>query len=323
MKNSQPVTPDNPPQQIVASDNATRVVIKTTWIGLIANLALAFLKIVAGILGHSRAVVADGLHSLSDLISDIAVLAGVKLWSKPADCCHPYGHQRFETLVTLFIGLLMVMTGVGIGWDALLAWQHGKVHQAGHIALGAALGSIAVKEILFRWTLRKGQKVNSSALIANAWHHRSDALSSIPAALAVLGSMFLPGQAWVDLVGAVIISLFILYSAFNICSPALGSLVDAGASEDITRRVHELAAQVEGVKGVHRLRTRHHGGLFVDMHLYVEGSLTVRQGHDISDKVEQLLLAEGPNIMEVLIHTDPWEENALPENATAPLLKPS
>ena len=287
---------------------AIECVIQVTWVGLGVNLGLSVLKIIAGILGHSRAVVADGLHSLSDLISDIAVLVGVRLWSKPADASHPYGHQRFETLVTLFIGLLMLMTGVGIGWDAVFAWSEGKPRQAGHIALVAAVSSMVIKELLFRWTLRKGQQVNSSALIANAWHHRSDALSSMPAALAVLGSMFLPGQAWIDLAGAVVISLFILYSAFNICSPALGSLVDTGASEDITQRLYELASVVEGVKGIHRLRTRHHGGLFVDMHLYVDGGLTVQQGHYIADAVEHLLLAEGPNIMEVLVHVDPWKE---------------
>ena len=295
-----------------ASSTSADVVIRATWVGLIANIGLSILKIVAGIIGHSRAVVADGLHSLTDLISDFAVLLGVRVWSKPADDCHPYGHQRFETLVTLFIGLLMVMTGIGIGWDAILAWTKGKTHDAGYIALVAALCSMVAKEVLFRWTLNKGKKINSSALIANAWHHRSDALSSLPAAIAVLASMLLPGQAWIDLAGAAVISLFILYSAFNICSPALGSLVDAGASGEITQQLYEAAVVVEGVKGIHRLRTRHHGGLFVDMHLYVDGSLTVKQGHDIADEVEQLLLREGPNIIEVLVHVDPWEEDVTP-----------
>lgn len=285
---------------------AADTVIRATWIGLLVNVGLSVLKIMAGTIGHSRAVVADGLHSLSDLVSDLAVLVGVRVWSKPADCCHPYGHQRFETLVTLFIGLLMVITGIGIGWDAVLAWTDGKTHNVGYIALIAALSSMVIKEILFRWTLRKGKQINSSALIANAWHHRSDALSSLPAALAVVGSMLLPGQAWIDLAGAVVISVFILYSAFTICAPALGSLVDAGASEEITQRLYKMASVVDGVKGIHRLRTRHHGGLFVDMHLYVDGSLTVKQGHDIADKVEHLLLQEGPNIIEVLVHVDPW-----------------
>ena len=281
-------------------------VIRATWVGLLVNVGLSILKIAAGTIGHSRAVVADGLHSLSDLVSDFAVLVGVRVWSKPADGCHPYGHQRFETLVTLFIGLLMVMTGIGIGWDAVLAWTEGKTHNAGYIALIAALSSMAIKEILFRWTLRKGKQINSSALIANAWHHRSDALSSLPAAIAVIGSMLLPGQTWIDLAGAVVISVFILYSAFSICAPALGSLVDAGASEEITRQLYKMASVVEGVKGIHRLRTRHHGGLFVDMHLYVDESLTVKEGHDIADRVEHLLLQEGPNIIEVLVHIDPW-----------------
>lgn len=287
-----------------------QTVTKTTWIGLIFNVGLSALKIIAGTLGNSRAVVADGFHSLSDLISDFAVLVGVRLWSKPADTCHPYGHQRFETLVTLFIGFLMILTGLGIAWDAVAAWTEGETQQPGFIALIAAIVSIVIKEGLFRWTLYKGQQVNSSALIANAWHHRSDALSSVPAALAVLGSLFLPQYDWIDLAGAIMISLFILFSAFNICSPALGSLVDTGASEDITERLYQLAATVEGVKGIHRLRTRHHGGLFVDMHLHVDGKLSVNQGHDIALAVEALLLREGPQIIEVLIHVDPWKAEA-------------
>ena len=285
-----------------------RTVTVTTWIGLIVNLALSVLKILAGTLGNSRAVVADGLHSLSDLISDFAVLAGVKIWSKPADSRHPYGHQRFETLVTLFIGVLMVGTGIGIAWDAFSSWDEGNISNAGPVALVAALISIVSKEVLFHWTRHKGKQVNSSALIANAWHHRSDALSSMPAAIALLVSMFLPQFAWIDLAGALIIALFILFSAFKICSPALGSLVDTGASEDIIERLYELAVTVEGVKGIHRLRSRYHGGLFVDMHLHVDGTLTVNQGHDIALAVEKLLLEEGPHTLEVLIHIDPWND---------------
>lgn len=287
---------------------STRTVTQTTWVGLWVNVVLSVVKIVAGTLGHSRAVVADGLHSLTDLISDFAVLIGVRIWTKPADSGHPYGHQRFETLVTLFIGLLMLMTGFGIGWDAVTAWTDGRAHQAGPIALIAAIGSMIVKELLFHWTLHKGKQVNSSALIANAWHHRSDALSSLPAAIAVTGSMFLPQLVWLDLAGALVIAVFILFSAFKICSPALGSLVDAGASEDITQRLYQLAVTVDGVKGIHQLRTRYHGGLFVDMHLHVDGRLTVNEGHNIALGVEALLLKEGPHIHDVLIHIDPWNE---------------
>ncbi|MCL6269057.1 cation diffusion facilitator family transporter [Sansalvadorimonas sp. 2012CJ34-2] len=286
--------------------DAIKVISRVTWVGLLVNVILSALKIIAGTLGNSRAVVADGLHSISDLVSDVAVLVGVHIWSAPADSNHPYGHQRFETLVTLFIGLMMVAAGSGIGWDAITAWHEGTTKPTGMIALVAALCSIALKEILFRWTLHKGKHVNSSALIANAWHHRSDAFSSMPAALATLGSMFLPGQVWIDIAGAGIISLLILYSAVNICAQALGSLVDRGASLEITDQLYEMASEVEGVRGIHRLRTRHHGGLFVDMHLHVDGHLTVTEGHDIALAVEALLMREGPNIIEVLIHIDPW-----------------
>ncbi len=292
--------------QTSITDNRIQDISQVTWVGLLVNVLLSLFKIIAGTLGHSRAVVADGLHSLSDLISDIAVLVGVRLWTAPADADHPYGHQRYETLVTLIIGLMMMAAGLGIGWDAANHWHNESVTSSEPIALWAAVSSVILKEILFRWTLFKGQKLNSSALIANAWHHRSDAFSSLPAVVAVIGSMLLPGQGWIDLTGAGMISLLILHSAFNICAPALGSLVDKGASEEITQQLYELASTVEGVKGIHNLRTRHHGGLFVDLHLDVDARLTVLEGHDIADAVTDLLKKEGPNVAEVLIHVDPW-----------------
>ena len=298
-----------------AESDTVAEISRVTWVGLLINAALSILKIAAGTLGNSRAVVADGLHSLSDLVSDIAVLVGVRLWSAPADDNHPYGHQRYETVVTLIIGMMMIAAGIGIGWDAMQAWHTGATRPASLLALGAALSSIVVKEILFRWTLAQGERINSSALIANAWHHRSDALSSMPAAVAVIGSMLFPGMVWIDLAGAALISLLILHSAFHICAPALGSLVDRGASKEITGQLHKIASTVPGVRGIHRLRTRHHGGLFVDLHLYVDCDLTVYQGHEIALAVEALLMREGPNVAEVLIHIDPWGKDCYCQQA--------
>ncbi|GAA4895061.1 cation diffusion facilitator family transporter [Ferrimonas pelagia] len=292
---------------------------RITWLGLWANLALALFKIVAGTLGHSRAVVADGVHSLSDLISDIAVLIGVNIWSAPADSDHPYGHQRFETAVTLFIGVMMFVAALGIAWDAHSAWQQQSLRDTGMIALIAALSSIAIKEGLFRWTLREGQRLGSSAVIANAWHHRSDAYSSMPAAIAVAGAMLLPGQLWIDLIGAGVIALFILHASVKICLPAFHELLDKGAPEGVTARLTELALAVDGVQEIHKLRTRFHGGLMVDMHLTVNGNLTVRQGHAIAEAVEQKLLSEGNDVREVLIHIDPCDASAA-ERISAPSL---
>ncbi|GAA5191974.1 cation diffusion facilitator family transporter [Ferrimonas gelatinilytica] len=295
----------------MSAQELKRGVQRVTAIGFVLNAILALVKILAGTLGHSRAVVADGIHSLSDLISDIAVLVGVNIWSAPADDDHPYGHHRFETAVTLFIGLMMILAGVGIAWDAVEAWRNQAVRDTGLIALAAALASIIIKEALFRWTLKEGRRLNSKAVIANAWHHRSDAFSSLPAAIAVIGAMLMPQLIWIDLVGAVIIALFIFHAGLKICLPALNEFLERGADPEVTREIKRLAHSIKGVQDIHRLRTRYHGGLLVDMHLTVNGHLSVRQGHDIAEAVESCLLAEGPDIREVLIHIDPCEASAM------------
>ncbi len=280
---------------------------KVTWVGLVVNAVLSVAKVAAGVAGNSRAVVADGVHSISDLITDVALLVGVHFWSAPADERHPYGHARVETMVTVSIGLLLAAAGVGIGWDAIVSFQSGNVHSARPIAFAAAMVSLVSKEALYRWTVREGRRLNSSSVVANAWHHRSDALSSLPAAVAVAVSMVLPGWAFLDLVGAIVVSMFILYAAWSICSPALAALVDQGAPKDVVGRLYDLACSVSGVRSVHRLRTRYQGtGLLVDMHIGVDGSATVAEGHAVADAVEELLFREGQDVTEVLVHVDPW-----------------
>lgn len=313
-----------PGSQSMRSEEQVRhiaAVSRVTWAGLVVNLLLSVGKIAAGAAGNSRAVVADGVHSLSDLVTDVALLVGVHFWTAPADDGHPYGHGKMEMLVTVGIGLLLGAAGVGIGWDAIHAFQAGEQAQAKFIAFMAAVASIVSKEALYRWTVREGRRLNSSAVVANAWHHRSDALSSMPAALAVGVAMFLPGWGFVDLVGAIVVAIFILHAAWSICRPALEQLLDKGAPAEVTERLYALACSVPGVLSVHRLRTRYQGaGLFVDMHVGVDASVSVREGHDVADAVEHLLLAQGEGVVEVMVHVDPWQtgENACekPEQST-------
>jgi cation diffusion facilitator family transporter len=288
------------------------MVSRVTWIGLWLNLALAAFKIMAGTAGHSRAVVADGIHSLSDLVTDIVVLVGVRFWSAPADEEHPHGHQRMETMVTVVIGLLLAGAAVGIAWDAIAAMGRESVHRRGAVAFGAAVLSIVVKEGLYRWTLRAARKARSSALEANAWHHRTDALSSIPAAAAVGLAWFVPAWGVADLAGALVVAVFILYAAWNICRPALEALMDKGADETTRAELEQVVCSVSGVKDVHSLRTRFMGNsLQVDMHIKVDGRITVDEGHAVALAVEDALYALGPHIHDVLVHVDPW----LPEQA--------
>jgi len=276
------------------------------WVGLITNLALAAIKMVAGIIGHSHALIADAVHSLSDLVTDFAVIAGVHFWSKPADDDHPHGHHRIETLVTVVIGLFLGVVAVGLAWDAVTGGREFGGQTPGWLALVAALISIVVKEVLYRWTALVGRRVNSPALVANAWHHRSDALSSVPAALAVSVAMVNPKLAFVDRIGAVAICLFILHAAWRITTPALAQLIDTAAPPDERDRLERLALSVEGVKDAHALRTRYVGpNLAVDLHVVVDPGLSVEQGHAIGEAVRQMLINRGQQVQDVLVKVEP------------------
>jgi len=281
---------------------------KVTWIGLGINLALAALKLVCGLLGRSQAVVADAVHSVSDCATDVAILVGVRYWIKPPDDCHPHGHRRIETVVTVLIGVSLAGVAVGLGYRAVTTLLAPNGGTPGWIALVAAGISIVTKEALYRWTVIVGRRVKSSAVIANAWHHRSDAFSSIPAFIAVGGALLMPGWNWLDHLGAIVVSLFILHSAFGILRPAYNELVDAGAPAMVRGELTALAESVPGVREVHGLRTRFLGELLhVDLHVQVDPQLTVQEGHDIGGAVKYKLLSEGPDVADVLVHLEPFE----------------
>jgi cation diffusion facilitator family transporter len=277
------------------------------WVGLVSNLALAAVKLTAGAVGHSQAVIADGVHSLTDLVTDVAVIIGVGVWSKPADLDHPHGHGRIETIVTVIIGSVLAAVAIGLFWEAVLGGSHPGEGTPGVVALVAALTSIVSKEILFQWTRAIGVRSNSQALVANAWHHRSDALSSIPAAIAVGVAVVDPRLAIVDRIGAVVVCLFIFHAAWKIVSPAIAQLVDAGAPEADRQRIEQIALGVRGVMSAHALRTRYVGSeLAVDLHIEVDASLTVADGYEIGQEVRRQLIEEGPSVADALVQVEPY-----------------
>jgi cation diffusion facilitator family transporter len=281
-----------------------------TLIGLVVNVALSALKLAAGMVGNSQAVVADAVHSLSDTVTDVAVLVGVKFWSKPPDECHPYGHRRIEFLVTIFIGLLLAVVALGLSYNALSTLHQAHSRPPGVIAFFAAALSIFVKEGLYRWTIAVGREIKSTALIANAWHHRSDGLSSIPAALAVAGAALVPGLTFLDHLGAIVVSMFILQAAWKIVRPSVEQLVDRGAPEEICRGIEQLARATPGVQEVHAIRTRHIGsGIEVDLHVLVDPALTVEEGHRISEEVKRRLIEYVSDVVDVVVHLEPYEES--------------
>ncbi len=290
--------------------SASSRVSRVGWVGLLCNLTLAAAKAAAGILGHSQAVLADALHSLTDSVTDIAVILGVRYWTAPADEDHPHGHGRIETLITVVIGLAIGAVAIGMGIQAIRGLRHAPELAPSGIALVVALISIAVKEILYRWTARVGREVRSPALVANAWHHRSDAISSIPAAVAVAVTLIDPEWAVVDRVGAVVVCLLILQASWRILRPALDQLIDAGAPAADRRRIEELALQVDGVEAAHAVRTRFVGAdLAVDLHVEVDGGLSVAEGHVIAVAVRRKLLEDGPNVNDAVVQIEP---HALP-----------
>ncbi len=290
-----------------AREAARQVQRVTAW-GLVINGLLVAVKLVTGLVASSQALVADAVHSLSDAVTDVAVLVGARYWSSPADEDHPYGHGRIETIISLFIGLALAVVGGGIAWEAVVSMPERHDSPPGWAAFGAAMLSIAVKEGLYRWTARVGARVKSAAAVANAWHHRSDAFSSIPAAVAVLGARLWPSLSYLDHVGAVIVAVFILQAAWRISWAPLRELIDSGADGKDRQEILSIAQGVPGVIEVHALRTRRIGaGFQTDLHVMVEPGLSVREGHEIARMVKRLLLENGPGVVHALIHVEPYE----------------
>jgi cation diffusion facilitator family transporter len=298
-------------QQASTSPDAARekIVRKVTWVGLWANLFLAGFKFIAGISGRSQALVADAIHSLTDLTTDIAVIAGSHYWSRPPDDDHPYGHKRLETLVTVFIGIVLIAAGIGIGWRAISTLQQKNAAPPGWIAVLAAIVSIVCKEAIYRWTATTGKRVKSPALAANAWHHRTDALSSLPVLVAVAGAKAFPSWSFLDHFGAAVVSIFILHASIKIIWPAVSELIDAGVPTETRKKIRAMVLKNEDVLQVHDIRTRYiSSSIQVDLHIVVDGTITVRAGHVIADDVRDRIVEEISEVLDVIVHVDPTEK---------------
>jgi cation diffusion facilitator family transporter len=279
-----------------------------TWAGFWTNIALSVFKIFAGLTGHSQAMVADGIHSASDTITDLAVIIGSYFWSKPPDRAHPYGHKRLETLVTIFIGLVLMVAGGAIGWDAIFSITKEQGPPPSLLALSAAAISIVVKEVLYRWTKQIGRRIKSMAMVANAWHHRLDVFSSIPALIAVGAAIVFPEWHFLDKAGAIFVSALIFHAALKIILNGLKEVSDAGAPEEICNEIMNLAFRHPLVRQVHGIRTRYMGNsIQVDLHLVLDGNMTVFEGHGVAEGIKQNILENGPDVIDVEIHIEPDE----------------
>ncbi|MCP3662381.1 MAG: cation transporter [Gammaproteobacteria bacterium] len=301
------VTEDRSPATAEERFQVTR---KVTLVGALVNLLLAAGKILVGLFAHSQALVADGLHSLSDLISDGLVYYAAHNARVGPDSDHPYGHGRFETAATLGLGLLLGLVALGVAWDAVqrLLNPEGLLIPE-PLALYIAALSILANEGLYHYTLRSALKINSEMLKANAWHHRSDAASSIVVFIGVGGSLI--GYHWLDAVGALVVAMMIARVGWGLAGPALQELVDAGLDEGKLLQIHETIMAVNGVSDVHMLRTRKLGHeAAVDVHLLVNPDISVSEGHMIGQRVIDSLQNEIAEISDVTVHIDPEDDEA-------------
>ena len=291
-----------------------REIQKVTLVGGAGNVALMIFKLIAGILGHSSAMIADAVHSLSDFVTDIIVLVFVSVSAKPQDRSHDYGHGKFETIATFFIGLALVVAAVGIivsGVLALIDWAGGADLEApGQLALWAALLSIAVKEVLYQYTAYKGKRLNSQAVVANAWHHRSDALSSIAAAIGIGGAILL-GDRWtvLDPIASIVVGLFLVKVAAGLLRTSIGELTEGSLPEDTEREIEEIITSFPGVSEPHNLRTRRIGNrIAIEAHIRMDGSVSLLKAHDLTSQVERKLKERFGDDTHITLHMEPVKQ---------------
>ncbi len=285
----------------------------TLW-GSLVNFLLLVFKFLAGFLGNSAAMVADAVHSLSDFVTDIIVIAFVRITGMPQDETHDYGHGKFETLATALIGLILLMVGAGIFLNAggsIVTFLRGESLEApGLLALAAALVSIVSKEILYRYTVRAGEELHSQAVVANAWHHRSDAFSSIGTLVGIGGAMFL-GENWrvLDPLAALVVSLFIVRVAIRLMKPSVDELLERSLPADVEERIRALILSFPEVSSPHHLRTRHIGNTTaIDVHIRMDGTLSLYAAHEITRQIESRLKDEfGPDTL-ISLHMEPKKE---------------
>lgn len=289
----------------VTAEAATQAAKRTMWVSLIGNFVLVAIKGGMGLATQSQALIADAIHSLADTSSDVLAYIAVKIGRHEADASHPYGHGKFETFCTLILAALLAATGLGIVWYAIESIMQQKLpHDLSWTALVAVLFSIGIKELLFRYCLKEGEAVNSKAIIANAWHHRSDSLSSIATLIGI--ALTLAGYPMFDAVAAVVVAVILLRMAYSMGRESFDELVDAAIDDKQLQKFTRIMQKTEGVVAVHDLRARRLGAdLLVDAHVEVNPFISVSEGHRIAELVEFRLKKAAPQVSDVVVHIDP------------------
>lgn len=300
------------------SDQRHRLTVRVTLVGSAVDLLLAVAKIAGGFFAHSQALIADGVHSLSDLATDITVIVASKHASRAADAGHPYGHGRIETLATMVLALTMIGVAVGLSFDGVQRVMHAaELPAPDAYALLIALFSVIAKEAVYRYTMRIAMRIDSDMLRANAWHSRTDALSSVVVILGVGGA--LAGYPFLDAVAAIFVALMIAHIGIRLVWQSIQELIDAGLSGEHLREIRRLISETEGVTNLHMLRTRSLGNsAMADVHIQVAPRLSVSEGHQISESVRRRLIEKVGRLADVTVHTDPEDDEIAPDTAHLP-----
>ena len=298
------------------NDNREKQIMRVTVIGSAVNLILTAAKIAAGIIGKSAAMISDGVHSLSDLVSDFVVLAFVKVSSKGRDKDHDFGHGKFETFATMIVGVLLIAVGgklLADGVDGIVGFFRGEeISTPGTIALWMAFISIISKELLARYTEAEGRRMDCAVVVANAWHHRSDALSSIGALIGIGGSILLgPRWAFLDPLASCVISIMLIVAAVKIALPAVRELLDVSLPDEAENEIRDIAQAVPGVINLHELKTIKEGPyVIIEAHLTVDPTISIVKAHDIATAVEDALRAKFGPETQISIHVEPDGEDS-------------
>ncbi len=292
---------------------------RVTVLGAVVNVILAVLKVVLGVIGHSAALVADGIHSLSDLASDVVVLYAAKLGSEHADERHPYGHARIETVATVAVGALLIIVAAGIAYDAVARMFHPErlLHPT-LVTLVVAAVSVLAKEALFQYTMRAAKRLRSNLLRANAWHHRTDAISSVVVIVGIGGAM--AGLEYLDAVAAVLVGLMIAKAGWDLAAHSISELVDTALEPERLEAIRNTILEVEGVGALHMLRTRRMGAeALVDVHILVDPTISVSEGHQLSEKVRWHLIRNIDEVADVTVHIDHEDDEEAAPSMHLPL----
>lgn len=282
--------------------------VKTSIITIIINVVLSAIKITAGVIGKSSAMLADGVHTLSDVLTTFVVLIGLKVSSKEADQKHPYGHEKYEPVFAKLLSILLGTTGLFIGYEGIKALRSGNIQIPGKVALIAAVISIATKEGMYWYTVKVAKKIKSLSMEADAWHHRSDAFSSIGTFVGILGARM--GFRILDPIAAIIVSIFIIKVGVDLYIKSIKGLVDEAADDETIVKIKDLAFSVDGVKDIKDLKTRIFGNkIYVDIDILVDGNISVKEGHEIAEKVHDLIEYDIEDVKHCMIHVEPKLDN--------------